>query len=397
MRYSNKKVEQIDILGQIIIDHSEILSNKELAKILIDSFQCKIETDGNAYGIYENKKYCLCFKNISYLGTPHPIYKKRIQIPPSFITTYYDNFNKGILTFFIGIYKYKENIVFVNFNTEKYIKNKAHNSSAHVLAIDLAYASVNGYHTKKDSRQNEIFCFGKNMINSFFDMYLLQKIDFTPNIFKIFNNFYDQLNYHWYGVECYEEMMAASYHRCNQPEWPGAYLEYEFESFLSHNPDVTTTVVYSPQRGGDGIDLDLYFPLLNEYGDLKAHTNTSSGIIGNKTTTIEKCIVGNNSVFYIVFNHDSTYDKNNNFTVTEYWNQALQKDNLRSYGNKMKYDITLTGYMILEINEKNYRYLKTNFQKNFKNSDGKKRTDKIIISKSMLPNFIIHEYSHKHK
>lgn len=393
MKYSKQKVEQIDFLGNIVMDYGEILSRKELGTILMKSFPCKIATDGFAYGTYENTYYCLCFKNISYLGTPHPTFKKRIQIPSSFVTAYKNNSHNGIKTFFIGIYKYKDNIVFVNFNTDNYVQNKAHNSSAHVLTIDLSYATMQSIHLKKDARKNEIFCFTPSSVNHFFEMYVLRTTDFTPPLFTIFNTFYDDINHQWNGVDCYKKMMAASYHRSKQPEWAGAYLEFEFENYIQSSSKVQSMVTYAPERSRLGIDLDLYFPLLNEYGDLKAHTSTSTSIIGNKTSTIQQCISGNNSVYYIVFNHESTYDKNYGYTVTEFWNQALHKDNLRSYSNKMKHSVTITSYMILEINEKNYRYLKTDFQQNFKNSDGNKRSGKICISKKVLPNFIIHEYS----
>ena len=226
-------------------------------------------------------------------------------------------------------------------------------------------------------------------------MYLLKSKDLTPTMYRIFNNFFDDINHSWNGIDCYSEMMSKNYHRSNQPEWPGSYLEYLFEHYLeTHLDSIKGFVKYSPDRSSDGIDLDLLFPTLQERGDLKAHSNNGSAIPGNKTQTIQDCIKNGKSVYYIVFNHDTEKDKDHNYVVTEYWNTALGKlDDLRSYSAKMKYSVHLTSYMILEINEKNYHYLNDNFQKGFINSDGNIRTSKISINKKELPNFIIHEYS----
>lgn len=397
MKLSNVKVEQVNLVGRIVEDYGEILSKQELNQILVENFKCEIKSDGFAYGENKGKKYCLCCKNVSYLGIPHPNFKKRIQIPSSFVEKYYENKRRDIETFFIGIYKYQENIIFVNFDTKKYILNKAHNSSAHVLVIDLVNTIRRAsYYLKKDARENEIFCFINNKIQRFFDMYLHNTIDLTPRMFKVFNQFFDDLNPTWYGIDCYKEMIQQDYHRKFQPEWPGAYLEYKFENFVTEHQDVKSVVRYSPVRGSEGaIDLDLYFPLFDEYGDLKAHTNTSPSIIGNKTSTVKKCIEGKKSIYYVVFNHDTTPDKECNFIVTEFWNSSQHKDNLRSYANKMKNKIELTSYMILEINEDNFHYLNSDFQKGFLNSDGNTRSGKISISNKVLPNFIIHEYKSK--
>lgn len=394
---SNVKVEQINLVGNIVEDYAEILNQAELSRIVENTFRCNSVEAGTAYGEYKGKKYCILYKNISYLGIPHPIYKKRIQIPTSFIKKYNENLSKGISTFFIGVYKYKENEIFVNFDTEKYIKNKAHNSSAHVLTIDLARATTDGVFFKEDIRKNKIFCFNSNGVGAFFTMYLLKSEDLTPAMYKIFNNFFDDINHLWNGIDCYSEMMSANYHRSKQPEWPGSYLEYLFEHYLqTHTDFIKGFVKYSPDRSSDGIDLDLVFPTLQERGDLKAHSNNSSAIPGNRTLTIQDCIKNGKSVYYIVFNHDTEKDKDHNYVVTKYWNTALGKlDNLRSYSSKMKYSVHLTSYMIIEINKKNYHYLNDSFQKGFINSDGKCRTSKISINKMELPNFIIHEYSGK--
>ena len=89
------------------------------------------------YGKYGEERFCIYFKNISYLGTPHPFFKKRIQIGDAFKDIYAENTRLGIHTLLMGVYKYKGTILFVDFDVTKYATRKAHNSSAHVYTIDL--------------------------------------------------------------------------------------------------------------------------------------------------------------------------------------------------------------------------------------------------------------------
>ena len=390
MRKSNVIVEQVNKDGNIVNDYGEILSPAELRQVLSTYFNCSFTNDA-AYGVYQGIKYCICYKNISYLGIPHPEYKKRIQIPQGFVETYYKNQQNNIPTFFIGVYKYADNIIFVNFKTDNYVLNKAHNSSAHVYAIDLAHATTSGHYVRTDIRNNEVFCFNTNNVDAFFKMYLLHSVDYTPMLFRLFDEFYDSLDHDWFGIDCYKEMIDNDYHRKFQPEWPGTYLEYRFEEFTNDGKN-NNFVVYAPQRGKDGIDLDLFFLEFNGYGDLKAHSSNANAIVGNKTDTVRDLIGNDIPLFYIVFNHDTILDKEKAYEVCTFWNSTQNKDDLMSYHNRMKYSVHITSYMILEINKQNYHYLDDKYQVGFKNSDGQSRSAKISIPKKYLPNFIIHEH-----
>ena len=143
MRLSNIKVEQI-YNENVIEDYGEILCNKELRSILNKFFgNLTVKENGCLYGKYRDKDYCIFYKNISYLGIPHPIYKKRLQIPSKFKKIYDENRSNNIVTLLLGVYKYKDNILICDFNTKTYINKKSHNSSAHVYSIDL----INGERT----------------------------------------------------------------------------------------------------------------------------------------------------------------------------------------------------------------------------------------------------------
>ena len=64
------------------------------------------------------------------------------------------------------------------------------------------------------------------------------------------------------------------------------------------------------------------------------------------------------------------------------------KENLMSYAKKMKHNVELLGYYILEINRNNEKYLR-DFNQGV-NSNGKPRKPKILIGKKEVENFLIH-------
>lgn len=386
MRYSNLKVDQINKKGEIILDFGEILSQKEIGDQINSNFNCEKNNMFSSIGKYHEQSFCICFKNVSYLGTPHSIYKKRIQIPETFIKMYFENQNLEIKTFFIGVYNYKDNLIFVDFDTSNYINNKGNNSSAHVLTIDLVNAVLKGIYTKRDINNNKITAFTPDFIETFLQSKLYDTIDLKSDIVNIFDQFFDSLPKNWYGINCYQEMMRDDFNQKFQPEWPGFYLEYKFNKYINNNY-LNDIVTYKQNKKNGEIDLDLYFPKTMCYGDLKAHSITSSAIQGNDYNTIME-VVKTHPIYYIVFNHSTIKDSDNDYKVTFYWNSVQNKKNIKSYSAKMKASIKLKSYMILEINNVNVNYL-SEFKQGH-NSNGKNRQPKIMIKKRNIDNFIIH-------
>ncbi len=385
MRLGNVKVEQI-LRKKVINDYGEILSYSEIKKIIKSFFPNIFEKDGYLYGLYNNKEYCLFCKNISYLGNPHPHYKKRIQISNNFISLYNNNKKRGIETFLLGIYKYKETLLFCDFNTSGYINKKAHNSSAHVYTIDLYNAQKFGYFTKKDYLGNIITTFDESNVINYLNSKLNNSIFSSIQAFDVLDDFFVHMTKEWFGMEAYYEMIKNDYQNKFQPEWPGFYLEYKLSNYIRDNKLEKVISFYQDKRKG-AIDLDLFFPQLGVFGDLKAHSLNTDGVQGNDYDTIMD-LLEKQSIYYIVVNHETEKDKDHNYIVTEFWNKEQEKDDLRSYSNKMKYSVKIKSYYILELNKYNKKYLKIYHQGI--NSDGKPRNPKIMISSKDLNNFIIH-------
>ena len=178
MTYSNIKVEQINEEYQVVEDYGEILSKSEMVELLLKNFKGAEYKNGCIYGEKSGKKYCIYFKNVSYLGTPHPYFKKRIQIGDNFKDVYKENEKNGIHTLLIGVYKYKQIVLFVDFDITRYVTKKSHNSSAHVYTLDLKNGLLFGIFQKEDFNKNVITVFNEDNV----DKYLLSKIDSSVDL-----------------------------------------------------------------------------------------------------------------------------------------------------------------------------------------------------------------------
>ena len=182
-------------------------------------------------------------------------------------------------------------------------------------------------------------------------------------------------------------MLDAGFNHALQPEWPGFYHEFKLDQYIKCHK-VGHAIQYKQNKKKGEIDLDLYFPQTSAYGDLKAHSNDSTGIQGNDRETIMD-VLQNSSVYYIVCNHNTEKDRDHNNEVTTFWNRKLGKSNLLSYANKMKHSVELSSYYVLEINRFNMQYLDVFYQGH--NSDGSPRNPKISIKMKNIGNFLIHQ------
>lgn len=387
MKLSNIKVDQIAENYEVVEDNGEILTRDEMVSLFNQYFKGLEYRDGCMYGWYNGKPYCIYFKNISYLGTPHPFFKKRIQIGDNFKDVYADNRFKGITTLLMGVYKYKSTVLFVDFDVTKYATRKAHNSSAHVYTIDLKNGLLFGIFQKEDFNKNIITVFNTDNVEKYLRSKFEKGIDLRLEFIAFLDEFFAHLPKNWNGADCYREMHDAGFNNALQPEWPGFYLEYRLQKYIKAQ-NASSVVRYSQNKKKGEIDLDLYFPQVGCYGDLKAHSNDSSGIQGNDWDTIMS-VIEHSSIYYIVCNHDTEKDKDHGNQVTILWNTLLGKSNPLSYAAKMKHSVHLTSYFVLEINRFNKQYLDVFHQGH--NSDGSPRAPKITIKKQNISNFLIHQ------
>lgn len=392
MRSGNVKVEQVNKDGNIYYDYDNSLSVSEIYSELRQCFSNIKKIKGYIYGEYSNIKYMIKIKNITYLGNPHPLFKKRIQVSDDLHNYYKKANDENCIPLLLGIYKREDITIFCDFNIDDYINKKAHNSSAHVYTSDISKAVMNNYFEKIDYYGNRIKVFPSYNVESFLRIkFGLDNSDsYKLRIAKILDQFFDNTKKEWHGIKCYTEMQADSFKDRNQAEWPAFYLEYKFDKYINHN-NLFRFVEYLQEKYKGGTDLDLYFPEVSAYGDLKAHSIGSQGICGNDIHTIEKVLSDSTreqKIYYIVCCHETEKDMNHDYEVTMFWNRMLKKKNLLSYGKKMKNSVVLTEYYILEINNNNKIHLSIFHQG--KNSNGKERNPKIMIDKNFISTFLVY-------
>ena len=116
-------VDQILADGTIVQDYDTSLSVTEIYKKISQYFPNikKDEKSKIIIGEYKGQKYAIRCKNITYLGNPHPIYKKRIQISGDLIDFYNTAINLNAKPILLGIYSYQDLTLFTDFRIDTYI------------------------------------------------------------------------------------------------------------------------------------------------------------------------------------------------------------------------------------------------------------------------------------
>ncbi|OGD68910.1 hypothetical protein A3I18_00165 [Candidatus Campbellbacteria bacterium RIFCSPLOWO2_02_FULL_35_11] len=378
-----KKVEQINSDGKVFLERDNIFGKKEIEKIISKYFVAKEE---NGYFVFERnkEKYFLFIKNVTYLGHPHPIHKKRIQVSKKWSDLLT---NKN--SFLLGIYNCKDNIVFVLFDK----KTRGKNSSAHIHTIDIVKAVESGIFQKVDKMGNNLVVFREDKIKEVFDSIIKKEKIKNVEEIELFNVFSDNIDKKWNGIKSYSEMIDRKFSQALQPEWPGFYLEFKFEDFLNKKLKYKKICKYKRNKNVGSLDFDLEFVKNNFLGDLKTHDVNSRAVLGNDKISVHKVINDYERLWYVVFELTSEKDKNFDCKVSRFWNQKLRelrnknKEDI-SYCNKMKYNIVLNNLYILEINKFNEKYLSD--MKQGRNSDGNLRNLKIMINKKDIDNFVIY-------
>ena len=329
------------------------------------------------YTRLDGSKEILLVKSISYLGNPHPLYKKRIQIP-----NWYKDFCLQAEEIyanirFIGIYEYDNNYVFVDFIKDTYLPRIVNNSSAHVYTLDIQQAILYGQHEKIDRNSNVIRLIRYDQ----FEAYLNSGYSIKNPLLKQIEAYASFLPKEPItAIDAIEYMYHKESRNWRQNRWNGWYFETLFDDYIeTYNLEskISTHKNYNPLD----IDLDLYFMEYGFYGDLKAHDSKSAIIQGNKTENILLAIK-DNKVWYIVGEHSSKPDDGSMNKLRKQF--SLDQGDVKAVGGSIKSSIQFKELIVIEINEYNIKYFDKDYQLGFINSDGKPRTAKISLKKEHL-------------
>lgn len=406
----NRDSEQLTFDTSVVMAQDQSLSTKEIFDVFV-----KWLGEGNIYKetvfgkkviVYKDgsKKFILLAKCITYLGNPHPVFKKRIQLPD-----WYQSLCDNIIDYgfdydvrFIGVYHYEENIVFVDFMKETYLKHGLHNSSAHVYINDLYQAMKYGVFRKEDKFGNTIVSIRNNKLRE----YLSDGLHSQNNLFELFRRFNCGFSFgKWlYALDVIKEMHHGEWLQWRQTEWAGWFLEYMFDKFTREQgvDDLMRYVGSSNKRVGD-LDFDIRFEEADFYGDLKASDVGKSETPGNDQENLVECIYQYNKFWYVIYEHETIKDSDaTGYEATKARNRYIKKVDPKydkdemSYHKRMKHSVKFVKMTIIELNKVNFRDALKIFNQG-RQPNGTARAPKFNINKETLSNdnYVVFRYYYK--
>lgn len=342
-----------------------------------------------------SKNIIILVKACTYLGNPHPVFKKRIQIPKTWKDFAINKEkNQNIEVLFLGVYHYKGLVIYINFKKEPYLRRQMNNSSAHVYTNDLLQALQQGVAVRVDKNGNEVTAIHSERLCNYLHGQAKSAYEELFNFFQKFNKnfvFGRTLT----AMDAIQEMKTAGWSQWRQAEWPGFYLEYKVSSFLDANPQFNPHIIFTKLKAADSLDFDLKFPIGNFVGDLKASSDSEKKTPGNDSENIAEALKQYRKIWYVIYEHATVKDRDlaeKNFEATRFWNQLLEKENPLSYKDRMKHDVIFKRMFILELNPVNAAAVLNDFKQG-RQASGAVRNLKKLINKSTIDNFIIFSYS----
>lgn len=411
----NVDSEQITLDKNLVIAQDQPLSDKEQQECLINALgasNCRLVRVPPRKWALEFRKdgkiIQLLVRTCTYLGNPHPIFKKRVQLPTWFneYTNQMKEERPDVDIRYIGMYHYGdefhgENIVFIDFHKDTYLLKKGHNSSAHVYTNDLFQAMTYGVFTKEDQFGNTITVLRQDKM---FD-YLVGKRHPATNLFDLFRLFNSGFTFgRWLkALDVIKEMYENEWSQWRQTEWAGWFLEYKFNRFTieEHLTNQMRYVGSSMKRDGD-LDFDVRFDEADFYGDLKASDITKKETPGNDQQNLMDCIYRYGKFWYIIYEHETIKDsEENDYEATRARNRFIKsvdpkysKDDL-SYKTRMKNQVKFVKMSIIELNRVNFRGALKDFHQGHQ-PDGSPRALKFNINKDVLnnDNYVVFRYTY---
>ena len=322
--------EQLTLDKKLVISQDQPLTDKQLQECLynaLDKSRCKILTVPKRKWVMEytspnGKVHHFLVRTCTYLGNPHPIFKKRVQLPLWFneYANAIHHGNPDVDVRYLGVYHYGDtahgdNIIFIDFKKETYLNKRGHNSSAHVYTNDLYQAMDYGIFTKEDYFGNTITTIRKDK----FKEYLSQETTCSNSLFDLFQKFNCCFTFgQWLkALDVIKEMHRNGWSQWRQTEWAGWFLEYKFNKFSTEN-NISSQMRYvgnSLKKDGN-LDFDIRFDKENFFGDLKASDITKKETPGNDQANLVKCIYQFGRFWYVIYEHETIKDHDSRYEAT---------------------------------------------------------------------------------
>ena len=402
-----KKSEQITPTLSIVYDYDQKLTKisefESAFKEALGNIEV-IKHNNNRIYKYTHNNHDTYFLTgaITWLSNPHPLFKKRLQLKKWYRDVYEEyNFKENSDVRIVGIYRYDGMHIFVEFDTEKYMKNKLNSSSAHVYSNDLYQALKNDYFTKIDQKGNKITTIASRNFKKYIDNGHVPAKHAKPmksTIFDLFAKFNNGFSFgEWItAVSAIEKMKSKKWYQWKGTEWAGWFLEYELNEFIEQEQCQNTMMYIGNKKTSDLLDFDLYFKNDEFYGDLKASDITKKEAPGNDKDATLEAINYNGKLWYVIYEHETKKDIDYNSEMAiarmELIGKPYKEGSQISYKTRMKHSVNFKKMKILELNRINMHEVLRDFNQG-RNSDGNERKAKFRITKKNIDNFTVYSYN----
>ena len=276
---ANIKSEQLRSDLSLELDYDQPLSNSRIIEMLTNllgkekTYTEKFDNK-NVFCYQSNEKTeVLLLASITYMGGTgqHPVYKKRTQLKKWYkeAVEHYEK-DKNYNVRFIGVYHYKNNIIFADFIKDTYLNKKMNSSAAHVYTNDLYQAMKEGVFKRIDRNNNIIKTIKFTKFKDYLNNNTLEGENSLFALFSMFNN--ELTTNKWLTAErAIVEMHKGGWNHWKETEWPGWFLEFKMNSFIEeYSLENKIKYIGSSSLSKNMLDFDLWFDEEKFYGDLKA-------------------------------------------------------------------------------------------------------------------------------
>lgn len=391
-------VDQIGPSGALLRDVDTTLTERAKNDLLLRALPGSSVEKYAGVRVVRFENQVIFKKQVTHLGFPHAEFKKRIQIPPSWVPAHAQAEKDGLVPRFIGIYHYGAVTILVDFEPRTYVRRKAHNSSAWVYTNDLFQAQTLGQFHREDANGNHITSVRSDQLAGYLRAGFQTKNTHVEVLDRFNEMFLDGTKID--GLAAVQEMHAADWPDRFQNEWAGFYVEFRLSKYLRENDLGHLMVVQKEKRKGE-FDYDLRLltdGVLDFYGDLKASNIKVTDPPGNDAEDFWRCLDQYGRFWYVIFEHETWHGRDADNLSTIAWNEwrksagHIQRKDYSplSYAGRFKEAVRFVRVMILEVNPANAHVVLGEFQKDFRQPDGKPRKGKVSIRKKDIDNFVIY-------
>ena len=349
-------------------------------------------------------QYNIYVSNVTYLGNPHPKYKKRMQLSESADKSYLKIVNDPMnITLLLGLYVYDENNPIIVAWDSSANQNAGKSKSSHVYVNDLQLAMINGANQRIDKYRNNVYCFQPKYLVNFFNYNHIDNshsesfLSFLRNTGLEFNEYYfiedmvkylkedlKDKNYIWDGKISIKEMKENNFSQWKQTEWQGFFFEFLIEKIISERlVDDSSQTKHILEMPGPIYGKTKFDSFYNIPWDLKVHSNNSNSVITNDLEAIQNAINDYGKVGFIIVSGESTYENDHEFSD---WRNELkgglsknQKENIAKNKKHRKLKVQFKPERITVVTIDNNSIKKHTTVGGFHNPNGNVRRDKLSL------------------